>query len=122
MAETKVDYKKRKPAEERLVSDISEEDSRIVVIGEVTSVDQSSFLATLKDPSGEITLLFPRDEMMNEIHSGGIFRVMGIPIAHESGFELKTEIIQNFAGFDLEIYGDYMDLKKKKYKRNPINT
>jgi hypothetical protein len=121
MPDEKVEYKKRKPAVERLVCDIAEEDSRVAVIGKITSLDTSSFLATLRDPSGQITLLFPRDEMMGKVEVGVVMRVMGIPIAHEEGFELKAEIIQDFSGFDLDLYNRYMALKKKKYKRTPNN-
>jgi hypothetical protein len=109
-----VEYQKRKPAVERLISDIKEDDSRVAIIGEITSVDASSFLATLRDPSGKITLLFPRDDMMSEINEGGIFRVMGLPLAHDDGFELKAELIQDFSGFDMELYNCYMELQKNK--------
>lgn len=110
----KVEYKKRKPAEERLVSELKGDDSRVVVIGEITSVDASSFLATLRDPSGTLTLLFPRDDMMEDVREGMIVRVIGFPLAHDEGFELKAEIIQDFSGFDMELYERYMTLEKNK--------
>jgi hypothetical protein len=104
--------KKRNPATEMFVSDVDAESSRIAVVGKIRS--KTDTVAVLEDKTGSINLLFQKREILDSLEVGRIYRIIGLVLPHDQGVEIKVEIIQDFAGFDLEGYYDYLEKKKVK--------
>jgi hypothetical protein len=104
--------KKRNLAVETFIADVNAESSRVAIVGEISS--KTDTVAVLKDRTGSINLLFQKQEVLGSSKVGNIYRVIGVVLPHDQGVEVKVEILQDFAGFDLEGYYDYLEKKKVK--------
>ena len=104
--------KRRNPAVEMFVTDVNAESSRVALVGEIES--KTDTVAVLKDKTCPINLLFQKHEMLDSLEVGNIYRVIGVVLPHDLGVEVKVEIVQDFAGFNLEAYYDYLEKKKVK--------
>jgi hypothetical protein len=103
---------KRNPAAEIFIADVDMDSSRVALVGEITS--KTDTVAVLKDRTGSINLLFQKQEELSSVEIGKTYRIMGVVLPHDSGVELKVELVQDFSGFDLEAYYRYLERKKVK--------
>ncbi len=104
--------KKRNVAIEKRISDLTEDDLRVKVLGEVIEKDSSNNSIKIKYKDEILTILL-NENMFKNVEKGKIIRVIGIiaPPLEGDKVELKGEIIQNFTGLNLELYEKYLKLK-----------
>jgi len=107
---------KRHTAFERKISEISENDVRVKIVGTVIERDLNSGIAVVDDGSSKITVILPNDELFEKIKVGKIVRVIGILMPHAQGFELKAEIVQDFSKLNKNLYNRYLEIMKTKFK------
>ncbi|OLS13397.1 MAG: hypothetical protein RBG13Loki_2993 [Promethearchaeota archaeon CR_4] len=95
------------PTVPRLIGKIRPDDDRIRVVGTVKRVNEDgSFL--LEDKSGAIQII-PSDNAVSlfskPIKVGIVLRTCGtVEVSLEGGHILRSDILQDFSGIDLELY------------------
>ncbi len=110
MPEEIKERRKRRVAVEKKIINLKPDDSRVTVIGVVLSLDRQSLLMTIEDPSGELTIIVPTEDLVKNIKIGSFVRVIGIVLPYEEGIELRAEIIQDFSELNKELYPILHDL------------
>lgn len=97
------DSRYRPPARPRRISEISEEDDQVRVVGLVVDDGESSLL--LDDGTGRLNVLFDDPSSVEDVEVGSKIRVFGTPLSLEDeGFELHAEFFQDFDELDLDLY------------------
>ena len=97
---------RRAPAVETDISDITEEDIRVSVIGTVIRKDPIQYSMIIDDGTGSITVLADK---LYEVSS--VIRVIGRPKIRGEPV-LDAEIIQDFSDFDLELYKKIKEMEQ----------
>jgi len=110
MPEDVQERRKRKVASERKIGDLSANDSRVSVIGTVLSIDEQSLIFSIEDPSGQLTILAPTEELVSKLKVGGVARVIGVVLPYEEGLELRAEVVQDFSELNKELFPVLHDL------------
>jgi RPA family protein len=96
--------RKRNVAVEKKIISLSKDDSRVAVAGTVLSLDKDSLIFTMEDPSGQLTVLAPTEDLIKSLKIGNVARVIGIVLPYEEGLELRAEIVQDFSELDKELF------------------
>ncbi|MGC1122510.1 MAG: replication protein RepA [Candidatus Methanofastidiosia archaeon] len=91
---------------EKDISDITEEDIRVSVIGTVIRKDPIQYSMIIDDGTGSITIL---GDKLYEVQT--IVRVIGRPQTRGEPF-INAEIVQDFSDFDLELYKRVKELEQ----------
>ena len=104
--------KKRNPAYEKKISEITKDDIRVALIGTVIEKDEEINSVVIDDGSGKIRIILSK-ELFDKLLPGQLIRVIGIvaPALEGPEFELKGEIVQDFSALDKELYAKYLKLK-----------
>ncbi len=104
--------KKRNVAIEKRISELTEDDLRVKVLGEVIEKDPSNNSIIIEYNGENLTILLD-DKMFKSVEKGKIIRVIGIvaPPLEGEKVELKGEVIQNFTDLNLGLYEKYLKLK-----------
>jgi hypothetical protein len=89
---------RRAAAVERDISDIDDSDVRVSVVGTVIRKDAIQYSMTIDDGTASITIF---GDTLFEVQS--MIRVIGKPVMRGEPI-IDAEIIQDFSGFDLELY------------------
>ncbi|ACS34263.1 Replication factor A complex, RPA14 subunit [Thermococcus gammatolerans] len=110
-AETR--FRRRKPAVERKIAEIREDDTRVSLIGKAFKVDRMDYTFWLDDGTGVI-LIESEDNVLPE--NGQLVRVIGRVIRDES-VHIYGEVIQDFTGVDLEALEEIRELERKYLPR-----
>lgn len=76
-------------------------DIRVRLLGTVANKSNNSI--TLEDDSGNIEILMD-SEVVNSLKLGEMLRIFCRVIQNDSGFELRSEIIQDMNNIDKELY------------------
>ena len=84
----------RAPAYEKRITDITDEDQYVTVIGTVIAQNRNDYTVTLDDGTGQTTVF--GDKLLP---IGSIARVIGKPF--EGGSGINAEVIQDFSGINL---------------------
>ncbi|NJE03721.1 replication protein RepA [Thermococcus sp. MV11] len=105
-----VRFRRRKPAVERKIGEIREDDTRVSLIGKAFKVDKMDYTFWLDDGTGVI-LIESEDNVLPE--NGQIVRVIGRVIRNEEGVHVFGEVIQDFSSADLEALEEIMELERK---------
>ena len=107
--------KKRNVAFEKKISELTDEDIRVKVVGTVIEKDSSNNSIVIKDNESKLRILLD-ERMFNEVKTEKVIRVIGIvaPPLEGDTVELKGEIIQDFSGLNFELYERYLKLKNIK--------
>lgn len=104
MPEEVKERKKRIVAIEKVINQLNKNDQRVTVVGTVLTIDSQALILTIEDPSGELTIMAPTEDMIKNIKEGSIVRVTGIVLPYEEGLELRAELIQDFSKLSKELY------------------
>ena len=104
MPEVVQERRKRRVAVDKRISDLCAEDSRVAVVGTVLSVDSQALIFSIEDPSGELTVLAPTEELVSKLKVGVVARVIGVVLPFEGGLELRAEVVQDFSGLSKELF------------------
>ncbi|WP_258083152.1 replication protein RepA [Thermococcus thermotolerans] len=105
-----VKFRRRKPAVERKIGEIREDDTRVSLIGKAFKVDKMDYTFWLDDGTGVI-LIESEENVLPE--NGQIVRVIGRVIRNEEGVHIYGEVVQDFSGADLEALEEIRELEKK---------
>ena len=87
---------RRLPAFERKISEISEKDIRVRVLG--TVIDKQGDFIILDDGTGKIKI-----SMQNNLEANQFVRVIGKVMPLEDGLEIQGELAQDMSKLDMEL-------------------
>lgn len=102
-------FRRRKPAVEKKIAEITEEDTRVALIGKAFKVDKIDYTFWLDDGTGVI-MVESEENVLPE--NGQIVRVMGRVIRNDE-IHIFGEVVQNFEGADLEALEEIQKLEKQ---------
>ncbi|NJE85631.1 replication protein RepA [Thermococcus sp. CX2] len=105
-----VRYRRRKPAVERKIGEITEDDTRVALIGKAFKVDKMDYTFWLDDGTGVI-LIESEENVLPQ--NGQIVRVIGRVIRNDEGVHIYGEVIQDFSEADLEALEEIRELERK---------
>ncbi len=87
---------RRAPAVERCIDDISEEDVRVRIVGEIIKSDNS---VLIKDETSKIKI-----DSGESLSKGQVVRVFGRPVKTQDGLEISSEFIQDMSELNRNLY------------------
>ncbi|WP_297418092.1 replication protein RepA [Thermococcus sp.] len=105
-----VRFKRRKPAVERKISEIKEDDTRISLIGKAFKVDKMDYTFWIDDGTGVI-LIESEENVLPE--NSQIVRVIGRIIRNDEGVHIYGEVVQDFSNADIEALEEIRELERK---------
>ncbi|WP_297436409.1 replication protein RepA [Thermococcus sp.] len=105
-----VRFRRRKPAVEREISGIKEEDTRVALIGKAFKIDKMDYTFWLDDGTGVI-LVESEENILPE--AGQVVRVIGRVIRNDEGVHIYGEVVQDFSDADLDALEEIRGLEKK---------
>ncbi|WP_297535151.1 replication protein RepA [Thermococcus sp.] len=105
-----VRFRRRKPAVERKIAEIREDDTRVSLIGKAFKVDKLDYTFWLDDGTGVI-LVESEENVLPE--NGQVVRVIGRVIRGDEGVHIFGEVIQDFSDADLDALEEIRELEKK---------
>ncbi|AIU69613.1 replication protein RepA [Thermococcus eurythermalis] len=105
-----VKFRRRKPAVERKIAEIREDDTRVSIIGKAFKVDKLDYTFWLDDGTGVI-LVESEENVLPE--NGQIVRVIGRVIRSDEDVHIFGEVIQDFSNADLEALEEIRELERK---------
>jgi len=105
-----VKFRRRKPAVERKIAEIREDDTRVSLIGKAFKVDKLDYTFWLDDGTGVI-LVESEENVLPE--NGQTVRVIGRVIRSEESVHIFGEVIQDFSKADLEALEEIRELERK---------
>ncbi|ASJ11712.1 hypothetical protein [Thermococcus thioreducens] len=105
-----VKFRRRKPAVERKIGEIREDDTRVSLIGKAFKVDKMDYTFWLDDGTGVI-LIESEENVLPE--NGQVVRVIGRVIRNEEGVHIYGEVVQDFSGADLEALEEIRELERR---------
>ncbi len=107
-----VKFRRRKPAVERKIKEIAEDDTRVSLIGKAFKIDKIDYTFWLDDGTGVI--LVESEENFLPEEGGGVVRVIGRVIRNDEGIHVYGEVVQDFSGgADLEALEEIRELERK---------
>ena len=109
MEELQPQIRRRKPSVERKIGEISEDDTRVALIGKVVKVDKLDYLFWLDDGTG-VAVIETEENVLPKV--GQIVRVIGRIIRNEE-MHIYAEVVQDFSDADLESLEEIQELEKK---------
>ena len=109
MEEPERQFRRRKPAVERKIGEIGENDTRVAIIGKAFKVDKIDYTFWVDDGTGVI-LVESEENVLPE--NGQTVRVIGRVIRNEE-IHLFGEVVQDFSEADLEALEEIQELERK---------
>ena len=100
---------KRFPTSEKSISEITPEDIRVGIIGTVIDVSDDKIM--IDDGTGTIEVILD-EENLKKVSQGKLVRIIG-RVASDGGMKINGEIVQDFSGFDIELYNKIKELEQK---------
>jgi|GEM_PF-817823 len=99
---------------ERKITEIVEKDRNVCIIGRVIDICDSALV--IDDGSGKITAFIDGVRNPNKIKSlkiNDIVRILGNVTKREEELVINAHIVQNFNGFDENLYRKILEIKKR---------
>ncbi|WP_456367438.1 replication protein RepA [Thermococcus sp.] len=103
-------FRRRKPAVERKIGEITPEDTRVSIVGKAFKVDKIDYTFWIDDGTGVI-LVESEENVLPE--NGQVVRVIGRVIREEEGIHIFGEVIQDFSDADLKALEEVRELERK---------
>jgi hypothetical protein len=103
-------FRRRKPAVERKIAEIREDDTRVSLIGKAFKVDKIDYTFWIDDGTGVI-LVESEENVLPE--NGQVVRVIGRVIRNDEGNHIYGEVVQDFSNADLEELEEVRELERK---------
>lgn len=107
--EVETRFRRRKPAAERKIAEIRDDDTRVALIGKAFKIDKMDYTFWLDDGTGVI-LVESEDNVLPE--PGQLVRVIGRVIRDEKT-HIYGEVVQDFSGVYLEALEEIRELERK---------
>lgn len=101
--------RRRKPAVERKVGEITEGDTRVSLIGKVIKADKLDYLFWIDDGTG-VAVIETEENVLPKV--GQIVRVIGRIIRNEE-MHIYAEVVQDFSEADLESLEEIQELERR---------
>ena len=98
---------KRSPSVERKISEISNTDIRVRILGTIIGTENQSVI--LDDGTGKIKASF--EFPIGETNPKNLVRVIGKVVHSENGIEINGEILQNMEKLDLDVFKKLSSIK-----------
>jgi|Deesub1362B_J571_1020462.scaffolds.fasta_scaffold00426_22 hypothetical protein len=95
--------KRRFPAKEVEIANITGEEFRVRVLGTIVDKDEASGTALIDDGTGRAVLLFADPELFSRAVEGRRVRVLGRVRVAEA-VEIEVEVIQDMSKLDIALY------------------
>ena len=105
-----VRLRRRKPAVERKIGEIRDDDTRVSLIGKAFKVDKMDYTFWLDDGTGAIRIE-SEENVLPE--NGQIVRVIGRVIRNDEGVHIYGEVVQDFSSADLEALEEIRELERR---------
>lgn len=99
-----MEKRRRLPAKEKNIKDISEEDFRVRILGTVVDRDEINNSAMIDDGTGRAIMLFADPDQFFLAEDGKLVRVVGKVRKEEENIEIEVELIQDMGKLDLGLY------------------
>lgn len=106
---TDQERRKRNPAVEKRISEVTKEDVRVALIGTIIEKDPSIHAIVIDDGKANMRILLP-EELFDKFENGKLVRVIGLvaPALEGEEKEIRGEIIQDFSRLDKDLYREYL--------------
>jgi hypothetical protein len=98
-----MERKRRLPAVERQIKDISQEDFRVRVNGVVVDIHRDTYTAMVDDGTGRAIVQFIDPEVFGKLKEGGPVRIIGKVVPGEQTI-VDAEVAQDMSKLDLGLY------------------
>ncbi len=105
-----IQFRRRKPAVERSVSEIKDEDTRVALIGKAFKIDKMDYTFWLDDGTGVILVESEENVLPT---AGQVVRVLGRVIRNDEGAHIYGEVVQDLSDADLEALNEIRELERK---------
>ncbi len=103
-------FRRRKPAVERNIGSIAEDDTRVAIIGRAFKIDKVDYTFWLDDGTGVI-LVESEENFLPKPDQ--IVRVVGRVIRDSDGIHIYGEVIQDFSNADLKALEEIRELERE---------
>lgn len=103
---------KRKPAVERLLSELTKADSRASVFGVVSDKNPNNLTARLSHNDNSLDLVFADKEQFGEIKNNDFCRAIGRILYNNDLPTINVETIHKLENFDLKLWKKVRDLER----------
>lgn len=98
-----MERKRRLPAVEKSIKDLSEEDFRVRVNGVIVDVHKDTYTAMIDDGTGRAVIQFIDPELFGKLKEGKPMRIIGKMVPGENTM-IDVEILQDMSKLDLSLY------------------
>lgn len=98
-----MERKRRLPAVEKSIKDLSEEDFRVRVNGVIVDVHKDTYTAMIDDGTGRAVIQFIDPELFGRLKEGKPMRIIGKMVPGENTM-IDVEILQDMSKLDLSLY------------------
>jgi len=102
------------PCKEKKIAEITESDGNVCVIGRIIDICDSALV--IDDGSGKITAFtdaLKNPEKIKGLKINDIVRILGSTTKKEEEPAISAQVIQNFNGFDENLYRKILEIKKR---------
>jgi uncharacterized protein YdeI (BOF family) len=97
-------FQKRAPAKQVLAKDLSQDLSRVALVGTVVSRNDTVMSFLLDDGSGTVNIIVNDADMFGLLKDGQIVRVLGRIWGEGEDIEIQGDIVQDFSNLDLNLF------------------
>jgi hypothetical protein len=98
-----MERKRRLPAVERYIRDLSPEDFRVRINGVVVDIHRDTYTAMVDDGTGRAIVQFIDPEVFGKLKEGGPVRIIGKVVPGEETM-VDAEVAQDMSKLDLGLY------------------
>ncbi len=98
-----MERKRRLPAIERHIKDLSNEDFRVRINGVVVDIHRDTYTAMVDDGTGRAIVQFIDPEVFGKLKEGGPVRIIGKVVPGEETM-VDAEVAQDMSKLDLGLY------------------
>lgn len=107
-----MDRKRRLPAVERRIKDLSGEDFRVRITGIVVDVHKDTYTGMIDDGTGRAIIQFIDPEVFGRLKEGHPVRVIG-KIVPGDEIMIDAEVLQDLTGLDLGLYNRVLYIEER---------
>ncbi len=98
-----MERKRRLPAVERQIKDISQEDFRVRINGVVVDIHRDTYMAMVDDGTGRAIVQFIDPEIFGMLREGGPVRIIGKVVPGDETM-IDVEVAQDMSKLDLGLF------------------
>ncbi len=104
MAESEQKFTRRGPSVEIPLASVKATKGHVAVIGVVVNKNPGTFSFILDDGTAKVLVLTNNIDEFEKLDEGKLARVLGKTVGMGEETEILADVIQDFSGFNLELY------------------